>query len=68
MTDEHLEEAFTAGAVSALRRRAAVQRDKASTGVSTVGDTQIVSSEARQALNIAGDLEAIAGELLGGAK
>jgi hypothetical protein len=66
MNDKHLVQAFTAGAVSALRR-AAAQRDKAPTGVSSVGDTQIVTSEARAALNIAEDFAAIADELDGGA-
>ena len=61
------EDAIIAGAVSALRKRAAVQREKAALGITRAepphGDVLIIASEARAALNLANDLEEIADEL-----
>jgi hypothetical protein len=63
MTDP-LEAAFVAGAVAALRKRAALRRERASTGVVIhENGTALATSEARVDLNIAADLEAIATEI-----
>jgi hypothetical protein len=62
-----LEAAIVASAVRALRRRAGAQSEKAAAGVSLCGSPPvvIVASEARRALDIANDLDAIADELEG---
>jgi hypothetical protein len=64
-----LEQSMTGGAVRALRKRAAAQREKAALGI-TPGvekypEVLVIASEAAAALRIAADLAAIANEIGG---
>ena len=67
MSDDMLKAAILAGAVIALRKRAAVQRAKAKEGTTPVGDRHpsvvVRSPEAAMADNIADGLERIADEI-----
>jgi hypothetical protein len=66
--NDDIEAGFLAGASRALRNRAAVQQQRAADGTSPAGDkfpgVMIRSLEAALATHIAGDLEALAGEIL----
>ncbi len=62
-TPDPIEAAILAGAVAALRKRAAWRREHAREGVTHEKVVTIVSSEARADLEIAADLEAIAADL-----
>jgi hypothetical protein len=68
--DSALELAVKAGAIRALRTRAAAKREEARCGVTNGegpnADVIIIASEARAALNIANDLAEIADELEAG--
>jgi hypothetical protein len=58
---------FLAGAIAALRKRAAVQREKAAALITVIecrgAPVTVVPSEARVPLRIAADLESIAEEI-----
>ena len=59
-----LDAAILAGALRALRKRAAWRRERGNNGVATNEEgVAIVSSDSRADLNIADDLEAIAVEI-----